>query len=276
MNSNNDKTPGRLSSGNEIENFNEAKALEGRAAQMSKLSRFEEARLLLQEALNKRKALSAPNDPSLACDMELIGELYMKQHKPAEAQKSLNEALQVLEAAYYPGHSTLAPVLEEIADCLVMEGKYLEAEPVLKRASDIYSNTMTMENRTSLRTSYKLAKLYIQLDKPEEAKKIIEKAIKYVDTPLGPISEFRYQMALAQVMSQNNNEAKALFKEASDGFKQRNNYLRVVDCLHRYAEICRSTGDEVQAEVAMTEADRYKTLQNFYPEDIFVATLLRA
>jgi hypothetical protein len=26
----------------------------------------------------------------------------------------------------------------------------------------------------------------------------------------------------------------------------------------------------------MQEAERYKTLNNFYPEDIFVATLLRA
>jgi hypothetical protein len=90
------------------------------------------------------------------------------------------------------------------------------------------------------------------------------------------VGEFRFQMALAQVLSKNTNEAKALFKNASEDFRQRNNYLRVVDCLRKYADICRKTGEDSQAEVAMKEADRYKTLENFYPEDIFVATLLRA
>jgi tetratricopeptide (TPR) repeat protein len=256
--------------------LNEAKALECRADEMGKKADWQQANQLLLQALEKRKSLAGPEDPSIAKILERIAAVYMRQNKLSEAETTLAEAGKIIEAAYYPGHALMAPVLEQQADCLMKQCKNAEAEPFLKRAGDIYVNTLTMENRATLRTSYKLAKLYIQLDQPEEAKKVIEKAMKYVDTPLGPVSEFRYQMALAQVLSKNNNEAKVLFKDASEGFRQRNNYLRVVDCLQNYAAICRTTGDDIQADVAMQEAERYKTLDNFYPEDIFVATLLRA
>jgi len=256
--------------------LNEAKALEGRADQMASINEWSQTNHLLLEALEKRRSLAEPNDPSVAKILGRIADTCMRLGKLPEAEKASAEALKILEGAYYAGHALVAPALERLADCFMAQGKNSETEPILKRAADIYVTTLTMENRATLRAYYKLAKLYIQLDQPEEAKKVIEKAMKYVDTPLGPVGEFRYQMALAQVLSKNTNEAKALFKDASEDFRQRNNYLRVVDCLKNYAAICRTTGDDTQAEVAMCEADRYKTLDNFYPEDIFVATLLRA
>jgi tetratricopeptide (TPR) repeat protein len=276
MNINTDTTPGLPAHPDDFSSLNEAKILENRAEQLCIISNWAEANLLLLQALEKRKALCGSSDPSTLKILERIADVYMRQDKFAEALKTLDEAEKIVEKSFYAGHAFMAPVLEKRADCLLRQDKTIEAEPFLKQACDIYVTTLTMENRATLRTLYKLAKLYIQLDQPEEAKKIIEKAMKFVDTPLGPVAEFRYQMALAQVLSKNNNEAKALFKNASEGFRQRNNYLRVVDCLQKYAAICRNTGEDIQADVAMQEAERYKTLDNFYPEDIFVATLLRA
>jgi len=276
MNSNTDTTPVPGARPDGITTLNEARVLESSAEQLCKKSDWQPANQLLFQALEKRKAIAGPADPGVAKILERIATIYIRQNKLDEAEKTLAEAAKILEDAYHPGHALLGPVVELQGDCLMKQGKNAEAESFLKRAGDIYNNTLTMENRATLRASYKLAKLYIQLDKPEEAKKVIEKAMKYVDTPLGPVSEFRYQMALAQVLCKNNNEAKELFKNASEGFRQRNNYLRVVDCLQKYAAICRSTGEDIQAETAMREAERYKTLENFYPEDIFVATLLRA
>jgi tetratricopeptide (TPR) repeat protein len=256
--------------------LNEAKALESQADQMAEINQWAHANQLLLQALEKKKSLVGPDDPSLANILGRIADAYLRLDQLPQAEQAAAEATRVTERAYYPGHALLGPTLERQADCLIRQGKNAEAEAILKRAADIYTNTLTMENRATLRSYYKLAKLYIQLDQPEEAKKIIEKAMKYVDTPLGPVGEFRYQMALAQVLSKNTNEAKALFKNASEDFRQRNNHLRVVDCLKNYANICRTVGEDKQAEVAMREADRYKTLDNFYPEDIFVATLMRA
>jgi tetratricopeptide (TPR) repeat protein len=202
----------------------------------------------------------------------------MRQDKVSEAQTTLSEACQILECAYYPEHGLLAPVLEHQADCLIKEGKYAEAEPILKRAKEIYAKTATMENRTTLGSIYKLVKLYLTLGKPAEAKAELQKAMNYVDTPLGPIAEFHYQLALAEIQLQGIAEARCLLQSAISDFKQRHNYSRVADCLEAYAKICRESGDIIETEESLTQADKYRRrgIQAPYPKDIFLATLLRA
>jgi tetratricopeptide (TPR) repeat protein len=276
MNNNQETNPSTSVEGDEVKSLSEARALETRADKLCEKGAYAEALPLLQQVLPKRIAVFGADDLSIVKVLEKIADIYMKQDQLDQADMSLLEAERILEGHYHSGHSFFGPVCEMRADILTVRGKFAEAEPLLRRASEIYTNTLTMENRATLRSFYKLAKLYIQLDRPEDSKKTIEKAMKYVDTPLGPVSEFRFQMALAQVMSKNNNEAKVLLKDASEGFRQRSNYMRVVECLQKYATICRESGEYAQADVALKEAERYHSLEHFYPEDIFVATLLRA
>jgi len=275
MSSINDNNPS-AAYGNGFKRLNDARELESRGDSLCDRELWGLALPVFKDALEKRKQEVGCDDISTATLLVKIGDALLHQDKPTEAGENFAQAATMLERNYYPSHARLAPVLEKQADALMVEEKYAEAEPILKRSADIYVNTLTMENRATLRSYYKLAKLYLQLDRPDDAKKVIEKAMRYVDTPLGPVAEFRYQMALAQVMSKNDNDAKDLLKDASDGFRQRSNYLRVVECLEKYAAICRETGEYAQAEVALKEAGRYKKIEHFYPEDIFVATLLRA
>ena len=202
----------------------------------------------------------------------------MRQNKVSQAETTLSEACQILESAYYPEHGLLAPVLEHQADCLIKEGKYAEAEPILKRAEEIYAKTVTMENRATLGSIYKLVKLYLTLGKPAEAKAELQKAMKYVDTPLGPIAEFHYQLALADIQLQDITEARQLLQSAIFDFKQRHNYSRVADCFETYAKICRESGEATEADASLLQAEQYRQrgTQSLYPKDIFVATLLRA
>ncbi|MBS2005703.1 MAG: tetratricopeptide repeat protein [Cyanobacteria bacterium SZAS TMP-1] len=276
MNNNHETNPSASVEGDGVNSLSEARAIETRADKLCEKGAFAESLPLLQQVLVKRIAVFGPDDLSLVKVQEKIADIYIKHEQFDQADNSLRDAQRILESHYHTGHSCFGPICERQADILAARGKFAEAEPLLRRASEIYTNTLTMENRATLRTFYKLAKLYIQLDRPEDARKTIEKAMKYVDTPLGPVSEFRFQMALAQVMSKNNNEAKVLLKDASEGFRQRSNYMRVVECLQKYADICRECGEYAQAEVALKEAERYQGLEHFYPEDIFVATLLRA
>jgi tetratricopeptide (TPR) repeat protein len=228
--------------------------------------------------LENRKAAAGTMDTGYALVLDRLAETYMRQNKVSQAETTLSEACQILESAYYPEHGLLAPVLEHQADCLIKEGKYAEAEPILKRAKEIYARTATMENRSTLGSIYKLVKLYLALGKPTEAKAELQKAMKHVDTPLGPIAEFHYQLALADIQSKDIAEARQLLQSAIADFKQRHNYSRVADCLQTYAKICRESGDTIDAAESLAQAEKYRQrgIQSPYPEDIFLATLLRA
>jgi len=256
----------------------EAQALESRADKAADKGDWNQASQLLLQGLLKRKAAAETTDPGYALVLDRLAESYMRQNKVSQAQTSLSEACQILESAYCPEHGLLAPVLEHQADCLIKEGKYEEAESILKRAKEIYSKTATMENRSTLGSIYKLVKLYMTRGKPAEAKAELQKAMKHVDTPLGPIAEFHYQLALADIQLQDIAEARQLLQSAIADFKQRHNYSRVADCLETYAKICRESGETTGADESLAQAEKYRQrgIQSPYPEDIFLATLLRA
>ncbi|MBY0360040.1 MAG: tetratricopeptide repeat protein [Candidatus Obscuribacterales bacterium] len=256
----------------------EAQALESRAGKAADKGDWSQASQLLLLGLENRKAAAGTTDPGYARVLDRLAETYIRQDKVSEAQTTLSEACQILESAYYPEHGLLAPVLEHQADCLIKEGNYAEAEPILKRAKEIYAKTATMENRMTLGSINKLVKLYLTLNKPAEAKAELQKAMKHVDTPLGPIAEFHYQLALADIQTHDIAEARQLLQSAIADFKQRHNYSRVADCLETYAKICRESGDIIEADESVEQAEKYRRrgIQAPYPEDIFLATLLRA
>ncbi|MBS2009879.1 MAG: tetratricopeptide repeat protein [Cyanobacteria bacterium SZAS TMP-1] len=256
----------------------EVQALESTAAKAASRGEWSQASHLLLRSLQKRKATSGVAHPSYALVLDKLAETYMQQNKLCEAETTLSEACQILESAYYPEHGSLGPILEHLADCLIRQGKYAEAEPILKRAEEVYVKTLTMENRATLRSFYNLAKLYLLLAKPADAKAVLQTAMKHVDTPLGPVAEFRYQLALADIQLQNISEARQLIKSAIIDFKQRHNCSRVADCLQTYAQSCCASADNIEAARCLNQAEMYRqqAARYTYPGDIFLATLLRA
>ncbi|HEY9793630.1 MAG TPA: hypothetical protein V6D22_24745, partial [Candidatus Obscuribacterales bacterium] len=122
-----------------------------------------------------------------------------------------------------------------------------------------------------LRSMLKLARLYLDQRKSEQAESIIGAAMKHVDTPLGPVAEFRYQLALAYMQEGKQKEAEKLFDECIGLFKQRHNYGRVADCFEQQAKLA---GSKPQPD--QVAKYRQLSLKYPYPKDIFLATLLRA
>ena len=256
----------------------EALALE-RLANLSidKLNWSEAARLLLG-SLAIRQTADGANAPGYALTLDRLAEVYIHQAKVDEAMAVLAQALPVLEAAYYPAHGSVASVIEHQGDCLVSLDQFADAEPIFKRAVDIYTTSVTLENRLTLRCIYKLAKVYIALGKAADAKAVLLKALKYVDTPLGPVAEWRYQLALAAMQMKEFLEARELLQVAASDFKQRSNYARVSACSLSLAEICRASSENAESDEWIRQSVLYglKAVNSPYPNDIFLATLLRA
>lgn len=252
----------------------QADSLDRQAETFCEKAQWSQAQALLQQSLLLKKQILGEREPSIAFALDRLGTTLMHGHLTAQATSAFAQAESILESFYYAGHGYLAPVLEHHADCLIAEGKLADAEIVLKRALDIYTRTVTMENRATLRSIYKLAKLYLEEEKATEAQLILEKAMKHVDTPLGPCAEFRYQLALAYIQQAKFAEALVLLESSIAEFKQRHNFVRVADCLDTSAMLPERSNEERTA--LKNEAKTFRGRAYCYPTDIFLATLLRA
>ncbi|CAN5275778.1 hypothetical protein BH11CYA1_BH11CYA1_09900 [soil metagenome] len=239
---------------------------------------WSEATRLLSESLTIREKSAGTKEPGYGLALDRLAEIHMQQGKYQEALVLLEKALPILESAFYPGHSSVAAIVEHQGDCFVILGRLAEAEAAFKRASDIFTTCVTLENRVTLRSLYKLAKVYIAEEKAAEAKATLQKGLKYVDTPLGPMAEFRYQLALAAILLKEAGEARDLLHTAAADFKQRGNYGRVADCSSALADICRLDNAELEADEWMRQSALFSQMavNAPYPDDIFLATLLRA
>jgi hypothetical protein len=84
------------------------------------------------------------------------------------------------------------------------------------------------------------------------------KTLKYVDTPLGPVAEWRYQLALAAMQLKEFVEARELLHSAAADFKQRSNYARVADCSSmRWPRSAALIAPNAEADEWIRQAVRY-------------------
>jgi tetratricopeptide (TPR) repeat protein len=251
----------------------QADSLDLQAEKLSSDGQWYQAQSLLQQSLDLRKEVFGKKEPSIAFALDKLGTALLHCHLTGQANSAFAQSEEILESSYYSGHGYLAPVLEHHADSLTEEGKLADAELVLKRALEIYTKTVTKENHATLRCIYKLALLYLKEEKAVDAQLILEKAMKQVDTPLGPCAEFRYQLAFAYILQAKFDEALKMLELSMSEFKQRHNFARVADCLDTCASLPETPAEK--RKVLKNEAKSFRGRAFFYPSDIFLETLIR-
>lgn len=252
----------------------QADSLERHAETMCEREQWYQAQDLFLQSLLLRKQAVGEREPSIAFTLDKLGTALSHCHQFRKANSTFAHSEQILESCYYAGHGYLAPVLEHHADSLLEEGMLADAEMILKRALEIYTKTVTKESNATLRTTYKLALLYLKEEKAIEAQLILEKTIKQVDTPLGPCAEFRYQLAFAFILQAKFPEALQLLELAITEFKQRHNFKRVADCLDTCAMLPEKSNEERAA--LKNKAKTFRDRSCFYPTNIFLETLIRS
>ncbi len=233
---------------------------------------------LLIDALEKRQQALGNADSSSGVILDKLGQTYQFLNQLELAASTFASARTLLEKAFYVGHASLAPVLEHSADCLIAQGQWAEAEPFLKRALEINEKTLANEHRSTLRCVLKLAATFLQLKRPAESEALLLKSMKFVETPLGPAEEFRYQVAVACLQQSKHDQAIEQISQAIGVFRQRHNYGRLADCYDVYVQALAAVGKLTEAGSAKLEAVRFKLLSNSHPyvHDILPATYLRA
>lgn len=261
-----------------LKSLSESEWTVDKAKQYLKLGKLDVVEELLSQAINQRKEALEAKDPGVADLLDLLGEVKAELGKYEEAHECFNTALKIYEQAFYAGHYKLGPVYNHQATTYIKEAKFEPALEVCLKAQDIFGKTLSGEHRLALEAAYKLATIYRQLGKPDEALKIITKVKKNVESPLGPFEEFAFLEALLNEDEKKADLAEKAYREAIAGFKQRRAFSRLGQCLQRYSEFLNTQGKTRESETVLSESQHYKRIGETQSrsDDIFSATLLRA
>lgn len=218
------------------------------------------------------------NDIKAAEIMGELGGLYVELGKLTEAETILKEALAIGERATYAGHGMLAPICKHLSDLLVQQERWADAEPYATRNMEISEKTLSGEHRNTLQAIYNLGFVQKKLGKFPEAEKTFTKALKNIDSPLGPLEDFKYELAMLLAEQGKVPEAEKAYKEAIDGFEYRSNLPRLAECLTTYAEFLKKNDRGSEATALLERANNAKELSRdwHHSQDIFPSTLLRA
>lgn len=234
------------------------------------------ASLFDQAAKRREKALG--DDISVAKILDQLGVVYAQTGNWAEAEKTLTAALTMGEKALYAGHFWLAEICQHLAEMYIAQQKFAEAEPYAARALEITEKTLSGEHRTTLQNIQRLGMVQRKLDKLPDAEKTLTKALKHIDSPLGPLEEFKYELAMLSQAQNKLPEAEKAYKEAIEGFEYRSNLPRLAECLTSYAEFLKANGRANEADLILARATTARELSRDWKhsQDIFPSTLLRA
>ena len=256
----------------------EADVLIEQAKRLQARRRHAEAEPLLKQAIEKRKQALGADDPQVAFAMHDLAEYDRASGKFAEAEKLLNEALALVEKAYYADHANVAVILNSLAACYVDQGKYAEAEPIFKRVLEINGKTLSGEHRFVIETTRNLAAAYRKLGKFADGQQLLTKALKQVETPLGPFGDFQYELALAYEGESKHAEAEKAYQQAALALEQRARYMRLAKCLESYAGMLASMDRKKDAEQVAKRAKIFAGYGTDQDEEaaFLPSTLLRA
>ncbi len=256
----------------------QSEALLDESKELMRDKKYAEAASALRAALEIRKSAIGDKDVSIAQLLDELGVALAAAGQVDEAMQCFSQALTILEAIYYPGHAWIAPVLMHMVDIYLAQNKLAEAEPLCQRALAIDDKALTGEHRQTLECTLKLATIYMKLAKNADAEKLLTKATKQVDTPLGPLEEFQFLLAQISELEGKKDDADKLYKSAALGYEQRRNYSRLAACLSRYGEFLRKENRKDEANVVDERAKKFKEFSSCMNpnEDLFPSTLLRA
>ncbi|HEY9682230.1 MAG TPA: tetratricopeptide repeat protein [Drouetiella sp.] len=255
----------------------ESEALVDQASLAAGKRQFSRAESLFEQAA-KRREKAIGEDVSVAQILDELGAVQIALGKYADAEKTLTNALSMAEKALYAGHGLLVPFCQHLADLFILQSKWAEAEPYAARALEISEKTLSGEHRTTLQNIQRLGMVQSKLDKQAEAEKTLTKALKHIDSPLGPLEEFKYELAMLFQAQGKTAEAEKAYKEAIEGLEYRSALPRLAQCLTSYAEFLKANNRAGETEKLLERAKTAREASRdwHHSPDIFPSTLLRA
>jgi serine/threonine-protein kinase len=162
-----------------------AEMLEVLADAYDRLGLMQAALPLAQEALDLRRGMLPPEDPSLGSALNLLGWITHETGKSAEAEPILREAIEVRRGTRAEGGEDLSRSLNDLGVVLNALGRYPEADSVLSEALAIRLAELGPDHRSVGITGNNLAAAYYYQGRLEDAIRAQEIAVQAIRKSLG-------------------------------------------------------------------------------------------
>jgi serine/threonine protein kinase len=132
--------------------------------------RLKEAEALLRETLDRRRKVLPAEHPSLSYSLESLSHALLDLKRPEEAEPLARECLAIRERQFAPRHKDTASARSLVGACLAGQRRFTAAEPLLLEGYQglVRAKATPFNLKPSLE---RIVQLYVDWDRPEEAKK---------------------------------------------------------------------------------------------------------
>lgn len=134
-----------------------------------------EAREALAKSLELRKQLLRPNHPLVVATTNNVGNLYLREGKGAEAEPLLRAAADTWPTAFGESHPAQALIRVALGQSLRLQNKNEEAIKEFERALTWQKQNLEKDSIQFDATNANIAISYAAMNKPNEARVILEK-----------------------------------------------------------------------------------------------------
>jgi tetratricopeptide (TPR) repeat protein/transcriptional regulator with XRE-family HTH domain len=159
--------------------FNEA------AAYLIVHAQYEQAELLLRQALAIRQQVLEANHPDTARTLNDLGVLYLTQGKYQQAEPLLQKALAIRQKKLGVEHPDTATSLNNRALLYYEQGRYSSAETLYRDALEIRRRVLKPGHLDIAQSLNNLAQLYTVLGKFSQAESLYKEALSSQEKTLG-------------------------------------------------------------------------------------------
>jgi tetratricopeptide (TPR) repeat protein len=181
-------------------------------------ARYEEATLLLEQALQISQEQLGIDHPGTAMGLNNLANLYRVQGKYTQAEPLYKQALQICEGQLGMEDPYIATSLNGLALLYERQEKYREAESLLKRSLEIRERLLGTEHPDTAQSLNSLALLYERQEKYREAESLLKRALEIRERLLGTehpdTTQSLNDLAQLYAIQGNHVEAESLLKQA--------------------------------------------------------------
>jgi len=167
----------RIASGFDADPLVQARLLSTLGSLKRELGAYEEARPLLEAAVENRQHTPGVEHLEVAESLQELGELYELQPAFGEAEPLYRRALSIREKELGPDHPAVAATLHSLGTSACRRGRWEEARPLLERAATIREGALGPDHPELARTLQSLAGIHSYQGDPEGAEGLLRRAL---------------------------------------------------------------------------------------------------
>ncbi len=142
------------------------------------LGLYDEARPLLEEALEMKEALYGENDPNVVLNLKLLGNLFYQTGEPMAAMPLFGRALAILEEELGPDDPQVAEALHGLGALHWSLGEPAKAEALLSRGMQITESSSDPDELRIAEYSDAMGVFFGSQGRLEEAEPLFERALE--------------------------------------------------------------------------------------------------